>query len=376
MGELLPRFESCLCGQKQEAGEQLPKTHLTLPRSDPGRRQGDKEKKQFSSSPNLLAVLLQFSLLRSFKELWAVDESGMAPDFEIPALGLLPALSAVLRALGVVVPRDEPRRRDALTSRDDADAASGPRRHSYRGRVIRWWVERRVSVWWRSVDMSTSIAPPTRPAGSASASRMPAQVPALVMRRVRKSFMAGVLGCCAEVRVLASASLVLSVGEIVGIAGEAGAGKSTLLLCAAGRGRPEDGRVTWPAASAGPARAEQQPLYLDLRGGLRLREIERALAAQVPILLLDHAAPALLGELRAVISRTHQRPGSAIVIASRSSAELARVASRVLVMHEGRLHAAGSGGSARVVPAQRKRSAARASSELPSALARARMRST
>ena len=92
MGELLPLLESCPGGQKQEARERFPKTHLTLPRSDPGRRQGDKEKKQFSSSPDLLAVLLQFSLLRSFKELRAVDEAGMVTDFEMLALRPFSAL--------------------------------------------------------------------------------------------------------------------------------------------------------------------------------------------------------------------------------------------------------------------------------------------
>jgi hypothetical protein len=61
-------------------------------------------------------------------------------------------------------------------------------------------------------------------------------------------------------------------------------------------------------------------------------------------------------------------------VAGRSGAELARVASRVLVMRDGHLCAAEAAAS-RAAP-QRKRSAARSRSEFPSALARARIRST
>jgi ABC-type glutathione transport system ATPase component len=240
--------------------------------------------------------------------------------------------------------------------------------------------------------------------------------PVLVMGGVHKSFGAGVRGCGAVVRVLAGASLVVGVGEVVGLAGEAGAGKSTLLLCAAGRVRPEQGSVTWHAVRAetggaeaggaeaggaeaggaetggvgttgagagvagatgnGAAGAGAHPaLYLDLRDSLQRREIARALAAEVALLLLDHATPVLLEELRGTISRS-PRHRSAIVIASRSCGELARIAARVLVVCEGRVRAAGSVAGAGAAPHQRNRSAARARSAFPSALARARVRST
>ena len=199
--------------------------------------------------------------------------------------------------------------------------------------------------------------------------------PALEMAGVCKSFGAGVLGCSAAVRVLAGASLVVRAGEIVGVAGEAGSGKSTLLLCAAGRVRAEWGSVTWHAMSAGAASAGvHPPLYLDLRDWLQRREVERALEGGVRLLLLDHATAAWLDELRGAIGRASRSRASAIVVAGRSGAELARVASRVLVMRDGHLCAVEAAAS-RAAP-QRKRSAARSRSEFPSALARARIRST
>jgi ABC-type multidrug transport system ATPase subunit len=159
------------------------------------------------------------------------------------------------------------------------------------------------------------------------------------MDQVCKSFGAGVPGCGAKVRVLAAASLVVNAGEIVGIAGGPGSGKSTLLRCAAGMMRPEYGSVAWLATGSGSARAETHlPLYLDLRDTIPRGEIERAIASGARLLLVDHATPLLLDELRAAITRSQSlRLRGAIVIASRSSRELAMVASRVLVLSEGRL---------------------------------------
>lgn len=201
--------------------------------------------------------------------------------------------------------------------------------------------------------------------------------PLLLMGGVDKSFGAGVRGCSAEVRVLAGAALVVGAGEIVGVAGEPGSGKSTLLLCAAGRVRPERGSVAWYGLSAVAAGVRAHtPRYLDLRDAFERREMVRALEAEAGLLLLDHARPALLEELRVAIIRSPRRSVRAIVIASRSSAELARVASRVLVMREGRLRSVGPVAGARGAAPQRNRSAARARSAFPSSLARARIRST
>lgn len=199
---------------------------------------------------------------------------------------------------------------------------------------------------------------------------------ALIMAGVHKSFGAGVPGCSARARVLVDATLRVYPGEVVGVAGGAGVGKSTLLLCAAGLLCPDRGSVAWFGArvchrnGAAPAAS-----YLPLHTGLAVQEIERALAAGTRLLLLDHAAPAPLHELRGALGRALAHHQAAAVIASRDHLALARLASRIVVISDGRLHTAGRRGA---LPAerQRKRSAARASSEFPSALARSRIRST
>ncbi len=257
----------------------------------------------------------------------------------------------------------------------------------------------------------------------------------LVLRGVWKSFAAGVPGCSASARVLAGVSLMVREGEVVGLAGGAGAGKSTLLYCAAGILRPEYGLVEWPehrkvsheaahptahqaarqvarhvarqaahpaahgalhgsaagVAESGPLAyasrlAPARPLYLDLRAASCRRELRSALAGGVPLILADHVAGRDLDHLRAAIVPSlrarSSRPCPAIVLAGRNGVELARVASRVLVLRGGRLRArapcvAGSGCFTRSPPSiQRNRSAARTSSEFPAALARASMRST
>lgn len=227
---------------------------------------------------------------------------------------------------------------------------------------------------------------PEIPGGVESGWRGEGQVaaPVLMLEEVCKSYAAGVPGCSAVARVLDGVSLRVGAGEIVGIAGEEGAGKSTLLLCAAGVVRPERGRVLWAAMEQGrAARNGSLPSYLDLRGGRARREIESVIVRGAPIILLDHASPAILAELRAMVAPSGRRcrEASAMVITSRSSAELARVASRVLVLREGRLLAEAPRGGGRPAPGvapprQRKRSAAWASSEFPAAFALARMRST
>lgn len=227
--------------------------------------------------------------------------------------------------------------------------------------------------------------PALRPPAAAARSRrlerhserrgMPEAAPALVVDAVHKSFGAGVSGCRAVARVLTGASLRVAGGEVVGIAGGPGSGKSTLLLCAAGYLRPEHGRVSWPTAHGGRIHAALcQPLYLSVRGTAQLREVELALADGVRLVIIDHASPALLHELRGTIGNYLDRYAAAVIVASRSRSELARVASRVLELRDGSLHATGS---CSALPApQRNRSAARASSESPAALARARIRST
>jgi ABC-type sugar transport system ATPase subunit len=204
-----------------------------------------------------------------------------------------------------------------------------------------------VAGWAGSIsvtlEMSTSIL--TTDLGVAVA-RGPRVTTAavLVMEGVCKSYAAGARGCRAVVRVLEGASLRVGAGEIVGIEGGEGAGKSTLLLCAAGAVRVERGRVLWAEEPGCGGRPRSQPHYLDLRRGPAWGEVREAIDSGAPVVLLDHASAALLSELRAMLARSRRGGGnaSAIVVTSRSRAELARVVSRVMVLRDGRLAADGT----------------------------------
>jgi ABC-type dipeptide/oligopeptide/nickel transport system ATPase component len=74
---------------------------------------------------------------------------------------------------------------------------------------------------------------------------------ALRVESLWKSYIAGVRGCSARVRVLCGLSLTIEYGERVAIVGAAGAGKSTLAGCILGLRRPDAGVVDAPALVTG-----------------------------------------------------------------------------------------------------------------------------
>ena len=70
-------------------------------------------------------------------------------------------------------------------------------------------------------------------------------LPALQLLDVYRAYRAGIPKCSAAVQVLRGATLEVSAGEIVGVAGAPGAGKTTLLQLAAGIQRPDRGAIAW-----------------------------------------------------------------------------------------------------------------------------------
>ena len=69
--------------------------------------------------------------------------------------------------------------------------------------------------------------------------------PGVSVRRLAKSYRAGVNGCSARVQALGGVDLDVAPGEALGVLGPSGAGKSTLLLTLAGLLRPDTGEVSW-----------------------------------------------------------------------------------------------------------------------------------
>lgn len=249
--------------------------------------------------------------------------------------------------------------------------------------------------------IGVTVAPMRRPQLIAAAGICRSNAPPLVVRNVWKTFTAGTRECAASVRVLTGVSLEVAAGEVVGIGGAAGSGKSTLLGCAAGLLLPDRGSVS---AAVGVT-----PLYLDLRLPQARRELEFALTVDARLILVDHVTRRDLELIRAAFERSRgdrhrpvilrgepgagpvaeriaarAEPGcertsasrTTLVLAGRECPELALLASRVFELREGQLRARATRGIAPWLDAQRKRSAARTSSEFPMAFARVRMRST
>lgn len=197
------------------------------------------------------------------------------------------------------------------------------------------------------------------------------------MDGVRKSFRAGVPGCSITVRVLGGVSLRLRIGEVVGVAGAAGTGKSALLLCAAGLLQPDKGTVSWFGLGTGHAAAPGGLAeYFPAGSASSAIGLERAVRSGARLLLIDHVSPASLGTLSGVIAQLARRYRAAFLVACRDRDALRRLEVRTLDLRGGRLCSEVSAPSAPRHGGQRKRSAARARSALPSEVARASIRST
>lgn len=163
----------------------------------------------------------------------------------------------------------------------------------------------------------------------------------VIVRGLRKSFRAGVQGCHARASVLFDVNLDVRPGEIVGICGAVGSGKTTLLLCIAGLLRPDAGTIAVGCAASGcPTRYVARGMPNEPR--LTASQcVARALVGRSAVLLLDGivadlstGAAALFGQLAS--------SGMTIVAAERDPARLEAVVERMVTLHDGTLHDAGT----------------------------------
>ena len=192
-------------------------------------------------------------------------------------------------------------------------------------------------------------------------------VAALELESLAKSFHAGFPGCVASARVLECVNLRLSAGEVVGVAGAPGAGKTTLLLCAAGLLRPDGGRVRWfggdaarpnAAASAivfvGSQPARPAPRLREPAAGARWTVGNTMSADDAPARVVLADDPPLLRDARpgsgfARLLGDFAAAGGAVLLTSRDPEALATVATRILLLREGRLVAASARGACRSI---------------------------
>jgi len=157
---------------------------------------------------------------------------------------------------------------------------------------------------------------------------------ALVIRGLRKSFLAGVQGCHARATVLNGIDVDVRAGEIVGICGAVGSGKTTLLLCIAGLLRPDAGVVR--VCGVAPQRLVT---YLDAparaaSGMSPTQLLARALASATPLLLLDGVLNDLSSGSRTILSELASR-GLTIIAADRDRFRLEAWVERVITLRDG-----------------------------------------
>jgi ABC-2 type transport system ATP-binding protein len=218
---------------------------------------------------------------------------------------------------------------------------------------------------------------------------------ALSVHALTKTYRSGLAGCHASVDALRGVDLEVGEGELVGLLGPNGAGKSTLLLCVAGLLHPDGGTIAWFGASRWPdgrppgiAYAPERAMYhrfLTVRETLEfcatLHELSsadatrRVIDALERVDLLQHAekrvsqlsrgmtqrlgiAQALIGRPRMllldetlsgldpvaardirVLLRSLREAGTTIVLSSHDMLALEHLATRIVVMKDGRAHA-------------------------------------
>jgi ABC-2 type transport system ATP-binding protein len=218
---------------------------------------------------------------------------------------------------------------------------------------------------------------------------------ALSIHGLTKTYRSGVAGCSANVDALRGVDLEVDEGELLGVLGPNGAGKSTLLLCIAGLLKPDGGIIAWFGCERWPggrppglAYAPERSMYhrflsvretlefcatlhelapaersrrvadaierVDLtahaakrisqlsRGMTQRLGIAQALIGQPRLLLLDETLsgldPVAARDVR-VLLRSLRDEGTTILLSSHDMLALEHLASRVVVMKDGRSHA-------------------------------------
>lgn len=179
-------------------------------------------------------------------------------------------------------------------------------------------------VAWRRHDASGGLTPPARAA-------MIASVPAIELRGVSRTWLAGAPGCTASLRALREIDLIVQAGEVVALAGRPGAGKTTLLLCAAGVVRPDEGRVGGSAAG--------RTTYVGPGGDDWVRRTLVAVEQGARAIALDVLDPPMLASPRAVaaVAGSLGSRGIAVLVAAREPGLLPAFATRLVVLAAGRV---------------------------------------
>ena len=192
--------------------------------------------------------------------------------------------------------------------------------------------------------------------------------PLLTMRGVTKSFARGLARASRRTLAVADIELEVFPGEVILVSGEEGAGKTTLLQCASSLLRIDRGSVSRGRSSYVPAVPVYYPFLtvrdvLSLRGAsdahvetllalldlknfssgvvanlsvsaLKRLAIAEALVTQPALLLIDTAA---LEVPSCATIASLASTDIAVVVAARNGSSLARIATRIIYLEDGRI---------------------------------------
>jgi ABC-type multidrug transport system ATPase subunit len=204
-------------------------------------------------------------------------------------------------------------------------------------------------------------------------------VPLLTMRGVTKSFARGLARASRRTLAVSNVDFDVFPGDVILVTGDEGAGKTTLLQCACNILRPDEGVVSQAAAAYVPTVPVYYPFLtprdvLSLRGAspptvdtlLAAFDIlgfaNGAVAKLLPAALKRLAiAESLVGgpSVLLIDTRTFDVPscsaisailaaGVAAVVAARNGSSMARMATRIVCLEEGRVSRMFSTGHSRV----------------------------
>jgi ABC-type multidrug transport system ATPase subunit len=158
--------------------------------------------------------------------------------------------------------------------------------------------------------------------------------PLIGIRGLRKSYQAGLQGCTATARALDGVHLQVNRGEVVAIVGGPSSGKTTLLLCASGLLAPDGGTIERVSDTSG---CQTRVVYFRDPVHVRVSDDsdpwDLAVIDNIDRVCGDVArAFALLSAIR----RAHAH-GVGLLLATRELTAVQRIASRILILEQGRL---------------------------------------
>lgn len=151
---------------------------------------------------------------------------------------------------------------------------------------------------------------------------------ALRLFGIHKRYRVGLGSCRATVQALRGVTLHVRRGEVVVITGRPGSGKSTLLMCAAGLLRPDRGRVHWFGEAPSPVGRPPGVIYRSVPSHYGCMTVAESLTHAM---LRRHVAPTT-NALRVALERVGMGAAASVRVSRLGAGDMRRLALAELVL--------------------------------------------